>query len=89
VPEDPAKWGSVTRPSRRWDFWYLYPAYRLEHHYFIGVPFYNLRKLHFALRPFFESIDWKPTAYSRLLKLWIIDNKVPHTDWSLEDGLVG
>jgi fatty acid desaturase len=89
VPEDPAKWGSVIRPSRWWDFWYLYSAYHLEHHYFTAVPFYNLRKLHFALRPFFEKIDWQPTTYSRLLKLWIIDNKVPHTNWSLEDGLVG
>jgi len=53
------------------------------------VPFYNLRKLHFALRPFFDSIDWKPTTYSRLLKAWIVDNKTPHTNWSLEDGLVG
>ncbi len=57
VPEDPAKWGSVLKPSRFWDFWYLYSAYHLEHHYFTGVPFYNLRKLHFALRPFFESIE--------------------------------
>jgi hypothetical protein len=54
-----------------------------------AVPFYTLRKLHFALRPFFEKIDWQPTTYSRLLKLWIIDNKVPHKNWSLEDGLVG
>jgi fatty acid desaturase len=89
VPEDPAKWGSVLKPSRWWDFWYLYSAYHLEHHYFTGVPFYNLRKLHFALRPFFESIDWQPTTYSRLLKAWIVENRVPHSDWSLEDGLVG
>jgi len=88
-PEDPAKWGSVIRPSRFWDFWYLYSAYHLEHHYFTGIPFYNLRKLHFALRPFFESIDWQPTTYGRLFKEWIIENKVPHTNWTLEDGLVG
>ena len=89
VPEDPAKWGSVLKPSRFWDFWYLYSAYHLEHHYFTGVPFYNLRKLHFALRPFFESIDWQPTTYRRLLKQWIVENKTPHSNWSLEDGLVG
>ncbi|HZI67025.1 MAG TPA: fatty acid desaturase [Thermoanaerobaculia bacterium] len=89
VPEDPAKWGSVLKPSRFWDFWYLYSAYHLEHHYFTGVPFYNLRKLHFALRPFFESIDWRPTTYRRLLRQWIVENKTPHSDWSLEDGLVG
>jgi len=89
VPEDPAKWGSVIRPSRWWDFWYLYSAYHLEHHYFTAVPFYNLRKLHFALRPFFDSIGWRPTTYGRLFRAWIFQNKVPHTDWSLEDGLAG
>jgi len=89
VPEDPAKWGSVLHPSRFWDFWYLYSAYHMEHHYFTGIPFYNLRKLHFALRPFFESIDWQPTTYGRLFKAWIIENKTPHTNWSLEDGLGG
>ena len=88
-PEDPAKWGSVIRPSRFWDFWYLYSAYHLEHHYFTAVPFYNLRKLHFALRPFLESIDWQPTTYGRLFKAWIIQNKMPHTNWTLEDGLIG
>ena len=89
VPEDPAKWGSILRPSRFWDFWYLYSAYHMEHHYFTGVPFYNLRKLHFALRPFFESIDWQPTTCSRLFRMWIFENKIPHSNWSLEDGLVG
>ncbi len=89
VPEDPAKWGSIIRPSRWWDFWYLYSAYHLEHHYFTAVPFYNLRRLHFALQPFFDSIDWQPTTYGRLFKAWIFENKAPHSNWSLEDGLVG
>ena len=83
-PEDPAKWGSLVKPSRFWDFWYLYSAYHLEHHYFPGIPFYNLRRLHFALRPFFDSIDWKPTTYGRLFRAWIFENKTPHTDWHLE-----
>lgn len=82
-PDDPAKWGSILKPSRWWDFWYLYSAYHLEHHYFTGVPFYNLRRLHFALRPFFESIDWKPVTYGQLLRGWIVDNRAPHTDWDL------
>ena len=82
-PEDPAKWGSLVKPSRFWDFWYLYSAYHLEHHYFPGIPFYNLRRLHFALRPFFDSIDWKPTTYGRLFRAWIFENKTPHTDWNL------
>jgi fatty acid desaturase len=83
-PDDPAKWGTVMRPSRWWDFWYLYSAYHLEHHYFTGVPLYNLRRLHFALRPFFQEIDWAPTTYGRLFRAWIFQNKTPHTDWHLE-----
>jgi fatty acid desaturase len=82
-PADPAKWGSILKPSRFWDFWYLNSAYHLEHHYFPGVPMYHLRRLHFALRPFFEEIGWKPTTYGRLFRAWIFENKTPHTDWHL------
>jgi len=83
VPEDPAKWGTVIKPSRWWDFWYLFSAYHLEHHYFTAVPFYNLRRLHFALRPFFDAIGWRPTTYGRLFRAWVLENKAPHTDWHL------
>ena len=83
-PSDPAKWGSLVKPSRWWDFWYLFSAYHLEHHYFPGVPFYNLRRLHFALRPFFDEIGWEPTTYGRLFAAWIFKNETPHTDWHLE-----
>ena len=83
-PSDPAKWGSILKPSRFWDFWYLSSAYHLEHHYFPGVPFYKLRRLHFALRPFFGEIGWKPVTYRQLVKGWLLDNKAPHTDWHLE-----
>ncbi len=82
-PADPAKWGSLVKPSRWWDFWYLFSAYHLEHHYFPGIPFYNLRRLHFALRPFFDEIGWKPTTYGRLFKAWILENQAPHTLWEL------
>lgn len=82
-PSDPAKWGSIIKPSRFWDFWFLASAYHLEHHYFTGVPFYNLRRLHFALRPFFDSIGWKPVTYGQLFRAWIFENKAPHTDWHL------
>ena len=66
-PADPAKWGSILKPSRFWEFWYLSSAYHLEHHYFPGVPFYNLRRLHFALRPVLRRDrleDRRPTAGS-------------------------
>jgi fatty acid desaturase len=82
-PEDPAKWGTIVKPSRWWDFWYLDSSYHMEHHYFTGVPFYNLRRLHFALRPFFDSIGWKPVTYGRLFRAWIFENKEPHTNWHL------
>ena len=83
-PTDPAKWGSILKPSRFWDFWYLSSAYHLEHHYFPGVPFYKLRRLHFALRPFFDEIGWKPVTYGQLIRGWLLDNNAPHTDWHLE-----
>src|SRR5215469_7270020 len=82
-PSDPAKWGSILKPSRFWDFWYLSSAYHLEHHYFPGVPMYKLRRLHFALRPFFDEIGWTPTTYGRLLRGWLIENRAPHSDWRL------
>jgi fatty acid desaturase len=82
-PTDPAKWGSILKPSRFWDFWYLSSAYHLEHHYFPGVPMYKLRRLHFALRPFFDEIGWQPTTYGRLLRGWLVENRAPHTDWRL------
>ena len=71
------------KPSRWWDFWYIYSEYHLEHHYFTGVPFYNLRRLHFALRPFFESIAWEPVGYGKLLHGWFVENRAPHSDWHL------
>jgi len=82
-PTDPAKWGTLMKPSRWWDFWYLFSEYHLEHHYFTGVPFYNLRRLHVALRPFFDSIGWEPVGYGTLLHGWFIENKAPHSDWHL------
>lgn len=83
VPDDPAKWGTLMRPSRFWDFWYLYSEYHLEHHYFTGVPFYNLRRLHFALVPFFDSVGWQAVGYGRLLHGWFVENQAPHSDWHL------
>lgn len=84
VPGDPARWGTVMRPSRVWDTVFLWSAYHLEHHYFPRVPFYNLRALHFLLRPFFDEIGARPTGYGRLLWLWFVRNRAPHTDWRAE-----
>ena len=81
APDDPALWGTVMRPSRFWDAAFLWSAYHLEHHYFPRVPFYNLRRLHFLLRPFFAEIGARPTGYGRLLWQWFVRNRPPHTDW--------
>lgn len=81
VPDDPARWGTVMRPSRFWDAAFLWSGYHLEHHYFPRVPFYNLRALHRALGPFFEEIGVEKSGYLRLLYLWFVENRAPHTDW--------
>jgi fatty acid desaturase len=81
-PSDPAKWSSLVAPSRFWDFTFLWSSYHLEHHYFPGVPFYNLRRLHVALQPFFAERGLVPTTYRRLLWLWFVKNRAPHTRWS-------
>lgn len=81
VPGDPARWGTVMRPSRFWDAAFLWSGYHLEHHYFPRVPFYRLRALHRALGPFFAEIGAEKSGYARLLWLWFVENRAPHTDW--------
>ena len=41
-PADPAKWSTLVKRSWFWDYAFLFSNYHLEHHYFPGVPFYNL-----------------------------------------------
>lgn len=81
-PSDPARWGTRMRPSRLWDLLFLWSAYHLEHHYFPGVPFYNLRKLNGALRPFFERRAVPERSYRWLLWKYLVENRRPHTDWA-------
>ena len=82
-PDDPAHWGTLMRPSPLlWDRIYLWSNYHIEHHYFPRVPFYNLPRLHRALRGFFEERGMKPRSYAGLLWDWFIRNRTPHTDWS-------
>jgi fatty acid desaturase len=83
-PDDPAQWSSLMKPSRFWDTAFLWSNYHLEHHYFPRVPFYKLRRLHMALRPFYEARGMKPTTYSSLLYNWFVLNRTPHTDWSAD-----
>ena len=82
-PNDPAKWGTLMRGSWFWNFVFLNSNFHLEHHYFPGVPFYRLPALQRALLPFYEQKQMRWQTYSGLLYGWIVQNKAPHTDWSL------
>jgi fatty acid desaturase len=81
-PEDPAQWSTLMKPSWFWDFAYLWSNYHLEHHYYPGVPFYNLPSLHKALKPFFRQKGMVPQTYGSLLYRYLVHNKKPHTNWS-------
>lgn len=81
VAEEPEKWATLVRGSRFWDVVYLCSNYHLEHHYFPGVPLYNLPRLQRLLAPWYENHGMKPTTYSRLFWDYIILNRPPHTNW--------
>lgn len=80
-PEDPAKWSTLIAPHWFWDIAYLWSRYHLEHHYFPRVPFYRLRALHIALRPFYKERGLTPRTYRGLLWGWFVQNRTPHTNW--------
>ena len=81
TPEEPEKWATLVRGSRLWDLVYLCSNYHLEHHYFPGVPLYNLPKLQRLLRPWYERHGMVPTTFPRLFWHYIVLNKAPHTEW--------
>jgi fatty acid desaturase len=82
-PNDPAKWGTLMRGSPFWNVVFLNSNFHLEHHYFPGVPFYRLPALQRALLPFYARKQMRWQSYSGLLYGWLVQNKAPHTDWSL------
>ena len=82
-PAHPLKWSTLMRPSRFWDFLFLYSNYHLEHHYFPRVPFYNLRQVHLRLRPFYDRLGLRPRTYREIVWQWFVLNRAPHTNWSL------
>ena len=87
-PEDPAKWSTLIKGSWFWDRVYLYSNYHLEHHYFPGVPFYNLPRLQRLLLPFYERRRITPRTYGELIWNYLIMNRKPHTKW-VEDAAGG
>lgn len=80
-PADPAKWSTLVKGSRLWDVVYLCSNYHLEHHYFPGVPLYNLPKLQRLLMPFYERRGFVPRTYTQLLWSYLVENRKPHTQW--------
>lgn len=80
-PADPAKWATLVKGSWFWDSLYLFSNYHLEHHYFPGVPFYNLPKLQKLLWSFYEKRGMTPRSYWTLIWSYLILNRKPHTKW--------
>jgi beta-carotene hydroxylase len=80
-PTHPLKWSTVMKPSRVWDFLFVYSNYHAEHHYFPRVPFYNLRRLHMRLRPLYDQLGLRQHTYREIVWQWFVLNRAPHTDW--------
>src|SRR5437588_2705700 len=87
-PSDPAKWSTLVKGSLFWDAVYLFSNYHLEHHYFPGVPFYNLPRLQRLLMPFYEKRGMTSITYSALLWRWLVLNRKPHANWDEGAGTV-
>jgi len=81
TPDDPAGWTTWMAGHWFWDFLYLNSNYHLEHHYFPGVPFYNLPRLQALLTPLYLRHGLKPFNYLRLLYGYLVLNRQPHTHW--------
>ena len=81
-PDDPAAWGTLIRTNPIWDFLFLWSSYHMEHHYFPGVPFYNLAALHRELKPIFDRHPMRIRTYRGLLWDWFAKNKSPHLNWN-------
>jgi len=85
-PADPAKWSTLIDSHWFWNWIFAYSNLHLEHHYLVGVPFYNLPRLNRSLQPFYRHIGLEPTTYGRILYGWFVRNEVPHTRWGTRAG---
>jgi fatty acid desaturase len=84
-PTHPLKWSTLMKASHLWDFLFVYSNYHLEHHYFPRVPFYNLRKVHLRLQPFYARLGVRSHTYREIVWRWFVQNQKPHTDWEAGD----
>ena len=80
-PADPAKWGTLMKGHWFWDFAFLNSNYHLEHHYFPGIPFYNLPRVQRALAAFYQRKQMRWHTYGQLVYGWLVENQAPHTNW--------
>lgn len=80
-PKDPAQWSTLVRANFFWRVAFLNSSYHLEHHYYPGVPLYNLHRTHLLLRKFYEHRGMRAVGYGQLLWGWIVKNGRPHTNW--------
>jgi fatty acid desaturase len=80
-PSDAAKWSTLVKSSWFWNVVYLCSNMHLEHHYFPGVPLYNLPRLQRLLMPFYQKRGFVPRSYGQLLWSYIVANRKPHTNW--------
>src|SRR5438874_673916 len=79
-PQDPAQWSTLMKGSWFWDAVYLFSNYHLEHHYFPGVPFYNLPRLQKLLMPFYAKRGMTAHGYGELVWKWLVLNQKPHSN---------
>jgi len=79
---DPAKWSTLIQSNACWNWIFIYSNLHLEHHYFPGVPCYNLPKLQRLLHPYYKQKGMSFLTYPQLFKGWILHNGAPHTKWN-------
>lgn len=80
-PDNPAGWSTRIDGNPLWHWLFLWSNFHIEHHYFPRVPFYRLRELNAALRPFFRENGVRSRTYRELLWGWFVLNRAPHTNW--------
>jgi len=80
-PDDSAQWSTLVKGSWFWDPIFLFSNYHLEHHYFPGVPFYNLPRLQKLLMSFYEKRGMTAHGYGELVWNWLVLNRKPHSRW--------
>jgi len=80
-PSEVAMWSTLVPSSWFWNVVYLCSNFHLEHHYFPGVPLYNLPRLQKLLKPFYEKHGFSARTYPQLFWRYIVLNRKPHTNW--------